>query len=151
MRARRATKAPVCLHRDDLFLYDHVVEAGTMFGLRVERQQPVDRSTLWGMCFRSAIRRAPPSHSRPLSWRRSCLQVGRTGAVGKELLWAIRSLLGRSGEPICRAAISRTLIESIQTVLYGFGDDAIVHPGHGPDTTIGRERKSNPFLVGTSA
>jgi glyoxylase-like metal-dependent hydrolase (beta-lactamase superfamily II) len=33
-------------------------------------------------------------------------------------------------------------------VLFAFGDDAIVHPGHGPDTTIGRERRTNPFLVG---
>jgi len=32
-------------------------------------------------------------------------------------------------------------------VLFPFGDDAIVHPGHGPSTTIGEERRSNPFLV----
>jgi glyoxylase-like metal-dependent hydrolase (beta-lactamase superfamily II) len=30
------------------------------------------------------------------------------------------------------------LIASIRNVLFAFGDDAIVHPGHGPDTTIGR-------------
>jgi glyoxylase-like metal-dependent hydrolase (beta-lactamase superfamily II) len=35
---------------------------------------------------------------------------------------------------------------SIRTVLFPFGDDAIVHSGHGPDTTIGRERATNPFL-----
>jgi hydroxyacylglutathione hydrolase len=38
------------------------------------------------------------------------------------------------------------LIASIRNVLFAFGDDAIVHPGHGPDTTIGRERRTNPFL-----
>ena len=27
-----------------------------------------------------------------------------------------------------------------------FGDEAIVYPGHGPTTTIGDERKTNPFL-----
>jgi glyoxylase-like metal-dependent hydrolase (beta-lactamase superfamily II) len=31
-------------------------------------------------------------------------------------------------------------------VLFQFPDDTVVHPGHGPDTTIGRERASNPFL-----
>jgi hydroxyacylglutathione hydrolase len=31
-------------------------------------------------------------------------------------------------------------------VLFPFGDDARVYPGHGPDTTIGRERRTNPFL-----
>jgi glyoxylase-like metal-dependent hydrolase (beta-lactamase superfamily II) len=39
-----------------------------------------------------------------------------------------------------------TLMASIRGVLFGFGDEAIVHPGHGPDTTIGDERRSNPFL-----
>jgi len=39
-----------------------------------------------------------------------------------------------------------TLIASIRNVLFAFGDDAIVYPGHGPQTTIGRERKTNPFL-----
>jgi glyoxylase-like metal-dependent hydrolase (beta-lactamase superfamily II) len=32
-------------------------------------------------------------------------------------------------------------------VLLAFGDDARVRPGHGPDTTIGRERQTNPFLL----
>jgi glyoxylase-like metal-dependent hydrolase (beta-lactamase superfamily II) len=40
-----------------------------------------------------------------------------------------------------------TLIHSIRTVLFAFGDDAQVFPGHGPPTTIGRERRTNPFLV----
>jgi len=39
------------------------------------------------------------------------------------------------------------LIASIRDVLFAFGDDAIVHPGHGPDTTIGEERRHNRFLV----
>jgi glyoxylase-like metal-dependent hydrolase (beta-lactamase superfamily II) len=39
------------------------------------------------------------------------------------------------------------LLASIRNVLLAFGDDAIVHPGHGPDTTIGQERRTNPFLV----
>ena len=41
--AKQALGVPICLHHDDLFLYDHVVEAGAMFGLRVEAQPPVDR------------------------------------------------------------------------------------------------------------
>jgi glyoxylase-like metal-dependent hydrolase (beta-lactamase superfamily II) len=38
---------------------------------------------------------------------------------------------------------------SIRNVLFAFGDDARVHPGHGPSTTIGKERSTNPFLVPT--
>ena len=39
------------------------------------------------------------------------------------------------------------LIESIQTNILGLGDDFTIYCGHGPETTVGRERKSNPFLA----
>ena len=38
------------------------------------------------------------------------------------------------------------LINSIKSLILPLGDDFIVHSGHGPDTTIGRERRTNPFL-----
>ena len=38
------------------------------------------------------------------------------------------------------------LLEGIRTRLMSLPDDTIVHSGHGPDTTIGRERRTNPFL-----
>ena len=40
----------------------------------------------------------------------------------------------------------KTLIASIRNVLFLFPDDTVVHPGHGPATTIGDERRTNPFL-----
>ena len=40
----------------------------------------------------------------------------------------------------------RTLIRSIREKLLTLPDDTVVLSGHGPNTTIGRERKSNPFL-----
>ncbi len=39
-----------------------------------------------------------------------------------------------------------TLLASIREVLFPLGDDVTVHGGHGPATTIGRERRMNPFL-----
>lgn len=39
-----------------------------------------------------------------------------------------------------------TLIDSIKTQLLPLPDDTIVYAGHGPATTIGRERRNNPFL-----
>ncbi len=41
----------------------------------------------------------------------------------------------------------RTLIRSIREKLLTLPDDTVVLSGHGPNTTIGRERKSNPFLT----
>lgn len=40
------------------------------------------------------------------------------------------------------------LIDSLQTKLMPLPAETIVHPGHGPETTIGAERQSNPFLRG---
>jgi hydroxyacylglutathione hydrolase len=40
-----------------------------------------------------------------------------------------------------------TLIQSIVTELLTLPDATVVHPGHGPTTTIGAERRSNPFLT----
>jgi hydroxyacylglutathione hydrolase len=38
------------------------------------------------------------------------------------------------------------LLQSVRTLLERFGPDTVVHPGHGPATTLGRELQTNPFL-----
>jgi len=40
------------------------------------------------------------------------------------------------------------LIASIERELLPLPDDTILYSGHGPETTIGRERQTNPFLTG---
>jgi glyoxylase-like metal-dependent hydrolase (beta-lactamase superfamily II) len=39
-----------------------------------------------------------------------------------------------------------TLLESVRTLVDRYGRDAVVYPGHGPQTTLGRELDTNPFL-----
>ena len=41
-----------------------------------------------------------------------------------------------------------TLIQSIAFLMDTYPDSAVVHPGHGPATTLGAERATNPFLQG---
>jgi glyoxylase-like metal-dependent hydrolase (beta-lactamase superfamily II) len=61
-----------------------------------------------------------------------------------------------AGDVLFRMGIGRTdlpggnfetLIDSIQRKLFPLPDDVVVYPGHGPSTTIGYERKHNPFLT----
>jgi hydroxyacylglutathione hydrolase len=61
-----------------------------------------------------------------------------------------------SGDVLFRGSIGRTdlpggdfdtLIESIETKLFPLGDEVTVYPGHGGTTTIGYEKKYNPFLA----
>ena len=61
---------------------------------------------------------------------------------------ATRSSPGRSAGLTCRGATTRRSSPRSAPCCSRFGDEAVVHPGHGPDTTIGRERRTNPFLVG---
>ena len=60
-----------------------------------------------------------------------------------------------SGDTLFNSGIGRTdypgaseslLVKSIKNKLFSLDDDTIVYPGHGPQTTIGREKKENPFL-----
>ena len=41
------------------------------------------------------------------------------------------------------------LINSITQRLWPMGDDTVFIPGHGPESTFGRERKTNPYVGGT--
>ena len=38
------------------------------------------------------------------------------------------------------------LINAVSTKLLTLPDDTVVYPGHGPSTTVGQEKKSNPYL-----
>jgi hydroxyacylglutathione hydrolase len=40
------------------------------------------------------------------------------------------------------------LTDSIRRKLYTLPDDTVIYPGHGPGSTIGREKRSNPFVRG---
>lgn len=54
--------------------------------------------------------------------------------------------IGRTDLPLCDPAALQHSLERLSTL----PDDLRVHPGHGPETTIGRERRLNPFLNGTA-
>ncbi|SVB73656.1 uncharacterized protein METZ01_LOCUS226510, partial [marine metagenome] len=38
------------------------------------------------------------------------------------------------------------LENSIRTKIYALADETALHPGHGPDTTVGQEKATNPFV-----
>ena len=76
-----------------------------------------------------------------------CLQIGEKGTAAKDLFVGDTLFAGSIGRTDLPGGDYQTLIGSIRTVLFAFGDDASVHPGHGPSTTIGEERRANPFLI----
>ena len=145
-RARQELGVPIWLHRDDLFLYDGVVEQALMFGMEVDRQPPVDCFYEPGMPFRFGRYVADPLHTPGHCPGGVCLAIGRADDEARELFVGDTLFAGSIGRTDLPGGDHATLLRSIRDVLLAFPDDAIVHPGHGPDTTIGRERRTNPFL-----
>jgi hydroxyacylglutathione hydrolase len=145
--ARRALNAAVYLHKDDLFLYERAVEMGAMFGLEVEPQPPIDvfygPADVISFGTYDVLVHHTPGHCPG----GVCLQIGTKGTAGKELFVGDTLFAGSIGRTDLPGGDHATLIASIHNVLFPLGDDAIVHSGHGPDTTIGQERRTNPFLL----
>jgi glyoxylase-like metal-dependent hydrolase (beta-lactamase superfamily II) len=144
--AKRALDVPVYLHRDDLFLYEQAVEFGAIFGLRVEPQPPVDQFYSAGQAIPFGRYEARPHHTPGHCPGGVCLEVGLEGERGQDLFVGDTLFAGSIGRTDLPGGDYQTLITSIRTVLFGFGDDARVYPGHGPNTTIWQERLANPFL-----
>lgn len=146
--AKRALGVPIYLHRDDLFLYERAVETGALFGLTVEPQPPIDAFYTPNQIITFGTYEVRPHHTPGHCPGGVCLQVGKKGAVQKDLFVGDTLFAGSIGRTDLPGGDHDTLIASIRNVLFPFGDDAVVHPGHGPDTTIGEERRTNPFLTG---
>jgi glyoxylase-like metal-dependent hydrolase (beta-lactamase superfamily II) len=146
-RAKAAVKAPVWLHRDDLFLYEGVADQGRMFGIPVEAPPPVDRfyapgqRLSFGECVVDVL--PTPGHCPG----GVCLAIGQASSARRDLFVGDTLFAGSIGRTDLPGGDSDTLLHSIRDVLMRFPDDTIVHSGHGPTTTIGRERKTNPFLT----
>lgn len=138
-------QAPLLLHPDDLPLYEGIPEQARMFGLPEPTLAPHDGLLEDGQKLRVGASelevRHCPGHSPGhivLLWHdpdAPLAVVGDvlfSGAVGRTDLW------GGSFED---------LEQSIRTVLYTLPDETRVIAGHGPETTIGEEKLSNPFVA----
>jgi hydroxyacylglutathione hydrolase len=145
--AKRALGVDVWLHPDDRWIYDHAVQQGAMFGYQLEQPPPVDRvfsgSGPLALGDYDVLVHHTPGHCPG----NVCFQIGRRGESGMDLFVGDTLFAGSIGRTDLPGGNYEVLMRAITDVLLPFGDDARVHPGHGPDTTIGRERQTNPFLL----
>jgi hydroxyacylglutathione hydrolase len=145
--AKQALVAPVGLHRDDLFLYDGVVQQGQLFGLHAERQPAIDffydSAGPWRFGKYGAWVHHTPGHSPG----GVCLAIGRESDNARTLFVGDTLFAGSIGRTDLPGGDLSTLLNSIRKVLFLFPDDTSVYPGHGEQTTIGVEKRTNPFLI----
>ena len=146
-RAKQALRAPVVLHRDDNFLYEAVVQQGQAFGFAVAPQPPVDHfydgPGPWTFGRYAAWVYHTPGHCPG----GVCLAVGRSDSPGRTLFVGDTLFAGGIGRTDLPGGSLPALLRSIREVLFSFPDETLVYSGHGEVTTIGRERRNNPFLV----
>ena len=146
--AKRALGVPIHLHKDDLFLYKSAVPHGMMFGLTVEEPPPIDvfYEGEGPIAFGDYSVRVvhTPGHCPG----GVCLAISKTGDASPPHLFVGDTLFaGSIGRTDLPGGDYATLLKAITERLFAFPDESIVYSGHGPETTIGRERQTNPFVL----
>lgn len=140
-----ATGAKIRLHPGDDFLYSNLAMQASWLGMRVEKDVlPVDE---------------PLRHQETVAFGESGTLVlhtpGHTPGSCSFSLRTDRGMLLLAGDTLFQGSVGRTdlpggdteqLMDSIRRELLPLDDDTRVICGHGPDTTIGRERRKNPFV-----
>jgi len=139
---RRATSAPIHLHPLDRPLYDALPQFGTWVGMRLDQPPPPDVELQAGVPVRVGrfdfeVRLTPGHTPGSVSF------VGHGMVFGGDVLF--NGSIGRTDLP---GGDFPTLMGTIQSHFLSLPDSTVVHSGHGPDTTIGVERLTNPFLTG---
>ncbi|MCF8037562.1 MAG: MBL fold metallo-hydrolase [Desulfobacteraceae bacterium] len=137
---KKATGAELVIHQADAPMLADLGRAAGAFGLSAENSPPPDQTVDDGDVISfgdiSLQVLATPGHSPGgISLHtEGMVFVGDTLFAGS---------IGRTDLP---GGDYNTLISSIKTKLLPLDDDTIVYTGHGPETTIAREKRANPFL-----
>ena len=137
---KAASGAPILLHPADRPLYDKAPMQAAMFGLRMDELPPVDGALAEGQVvsvgqFAFEVRHTPGHSPGSVSF------IGQRMAFSGDVLFS--GSVGRTDLP---GGDMPTLTTSIRARLYSLPDDTLVLSGHGPSTTIGEEKRSNPFV-----
>jgi len=137
---KAATGAPLCLHKDDKPLWDMAEIQCQMMGMPFK---PLPDPDQWlhddeGLCCCNGVAMHTPGHT-----------------PGSMSFWFEDYNLLLAGDTLFRGSVGRTdlpggdpgiIKKSILNRLYTLDDDALVITGHGPDTSIGFEKRSNMFI-----
>ncbi len=141
-KLRAQTGAPVYMNERDRELLDALDIQAKWLGVktppRTEIDAPADEGTVLRLGSAEFHVLYTPGHTQ-----------------GSLSLWIPQENKVIAGDTLFRDSIGRTdlpggntrqILSSIKTRLFELPDDALVIPGHGPNTTIGREKELNPFV-----
>ncbi|MBF0448159.1 MAG: MBL fold metallo-hydrolase [Magnetococcales bacterium] len=139
---KAATGCAFWIHKKDLPLVESAAKHASSWGLPFGPVPKVDKFIEGGEKIAVAGIDLEVIHTPGHTQGGVCLRWNDQIAVGDTLF---AGSVGRTDLP---GGDTNQLIRSIKEVLLPLGDHLRCHPGHGPSTTLGRERLSNPFLGG---
>ena len=141
-KLKAATGAPVLMNAGDQELYDHLDVQASWLGMEAPSRTEID----------SAIQDSDTLTLGPAEFRVLDTPGHTQGSIS---IWIPAENKLIAGDTLFRDSIGRTdlpggnsrqILRSIEDKLLPLPEETIVIPGHGPNTTIGREKERNPFL-----
>jgi glyoxylase-like metal-dependent hydrolase (beta-lactamase superfamily II) len=144
---KEATGAPVYLHQGDLFLYQALPMQAALLGVTAPPATEIDEALDEGDELGAGELKLQVFHTPGHTPGSLCFYAPDTGQAETKRLFA--------GDTLFMSSIGRTdlwggsfeqLMDSLQSKVVTLPEETVVVPGHGPLTTIGREKRQNPFL-----
>jgi hydroxyacylglutathione hydrolase len=138
---RRRWPVPVFMHPRDSAVFERAADVAHMYGIAFEKPDPPDIDLAEGHQVSVGSLRFDvlhmPGHAPGL-----CIFVGEGVIFSGDLLF--KGSVGRTDLPYSDHEAMHASLER----LFRLDPNLVVWPGHGPETTLGRELETNPFLLG---
>jgi len=144
-RLKEVTGAKLVIHRADAPMILDQGSSGSLWGMEVEDSPPPDlyveeRDVITFGDISLQVLHTPGHSPGGIS-----LLSNKMVFVGDTLF---AGSIGRTDLP---GGDYETLIRNVKEKIFPLGDDVVIYPGHGPKTTVGREKRSNPFFASGGA
>jgi len=143
-KLKRLTGAPVLLNANDQMLLKMLNVQASWLGMRPPENTTIDASVTTGDKLQTGNVVAEVLHTPGHTEGSICLYF----AVEKKLVAGDTLFAGSIGRTDLPGGSYKKIMESLHGPVLALPDETIVVPGHGPLTTVGEERDSNPFLAG---
>jgi len=143
MKLRAATGAPILLNQNDYALLKILDVQANWIGVPTPEKVEIDRSVTTGETVSAGSHTAEILHTPGHTEGSICLYF----AAEKKLIAGDTLFAGSIGRTDLPGGSMQKIMRSLHGTVLALPDETVVVPGHGELTTIGDERKSNPFLV----
>jgi len=143
-KLRALTGAPVYMHEADAVLGDNLEMQASWLGIETPPNPGIDRRAKEGDILTLGGTEAHVLHTPGHTQGSISLYLPEE----KKLLAGDTLFCGSVGRTDLPGGNSAEIARSIRGKLYTLPEDTIVFPGHGEETSIGREKRSNPFVKG---